>query len=109
MFGYGEIITNLGKHESERQVFTADVHGLMPSRKDFRRMLPAILRGTGLGSILGILPGGGAVMAAFAAYTIEKKTALQPGEVPFGQGNIRVWPRRRRPITPHRKPHSSPC
>jgi putative tricarboxylic transport membrane protein len=52
-------------------------------------MIPAVLRGTVLGSMLGILPGGGAVMAAFAAYTLEKKTKLQPGEVPFGQGNIR--------------------
>jgi TctA family transporter len=39
--------------------------------------------------MLGILPGGGALLAAFAAYTIEKKTKLRPGEVPFGQGNIR--------------------
>ena len=52
-------------------------------------MIPAVLRGTALGSALGILPGGGALLAAFAAYTIEKKTKLQPGEVPFGQGNIR--------------------
>jgi len=51
--------------------------------------VPAVLRGTALGSALGILPGGGALLAAFATYTIEKKTKLQPGEVPFGQGNIR--------------------
>ena len=89
LFGYGEIISNLGKHESEREVFIARVQGLLPSRQDFKRLLPAVLRGTALGSVLGILPGGGAVMAAFAAYTIEKKTTLQPGEVPFGQGNIR--------------------
>ena len=89
IFGYGEIISNLSRPESARQVFTANVHGLMPSRQDFKRMWPAILRGTGLGSLLGILPGGGAVMSAFAAYTIEKRTALQPGEVPFGEGNIR--------------------
>jgi putative tricarboxylic transport membrane protein len=89
LFGYGEIINNLGKHESERQVFTANVKGLMPSKEDFKNLIPAVLRGTGLGSILGILPGGGAVMAAFAAYTLEKKTKLKPGEVPFGQGNIR--------------------
>jgi TctA family transporter len=89
LFGYGEIINNLGKHESERQVFTANVKGLMPSKEDFKNLIPAVLRGTGLGSLLGILPGGGAVMAAFAAYTIEKKTKLKPGEVPFGQGNIR--------------------
>jgi TctA family transporter len=89
VFGYGEIISNLGKHESERQVFTANVTGLMPTKEDFRRMIPAVLRGTALGSLLGILPGGGAVMAAFAAYTLEKKTKLDPGEVPFGKGNIR--------------------
>jgi putative tricarboxylic transport membrane protein len=89
VFGYGEIILNLGKHESEREVFTANVKGLWPTKEDFKRMVPAVLRGTALGSLLGILPGGGAAMAAFGAYTIEKKTKLHPGEVPFGKGNIR--------------------
>ena len=89
IFGYGEIISNLSKHESEREVFTASVTGLMPTKEDFRNMVPAVLRGTALGSLLGILPGGGAVMASFAAYTLEKKTKLRPGEVPFGKGNIR--------------------
>ncbi|MDO8249983.1 MAG: tripartite tricarboxylate transporter permease [Rhodoferax sp.] len=89
VFGYGEIILNLGKHESEREVFTANVKGLLPNKQDFKRMVPAVLRGTALGSVLGILPGGGAVMAAFAAYTIEKKTKLHAGEVAFGKGNIR--------------------
>jgi putative tricarboxylic transport membrane protein len=89
VFGYGEIISNLSKPASERQLLSAKVTGLMPTREDFRRMVPAVLRGTALGSILGILPGGGATMSSFAAYTVEKKTKLQPGEVPFGQGNIR--------------------
>lgn len=89
VFGYGEIISNLGKHESERQIFTANVTGLFPTKEDFKNMVPAVLRGTALGSLLGILPGGGAVMAAFAAYTLEKKTPLKPGETPFGKGNIR--------------------
>jgi len=89
VFGYGEIITNLGKHASEREVFTANVTGLWPTKEDFKNMVPAVLRGTALGSLLGILPGGGAVMASFAAYTLEKKTKLKPGEVPFGKGNIR--------------------
>jgi putative tricarboxylic transport membrane protein len=89
VFGYGEIISNLGKSDDEREVFTAKVTGLMPTAQDFKRMVPAVLRGTALGSMLGILPGGGALLAAFAAYTIEKKTKLQPGEVPFGKGNIR--------------------
>jgi TctA family transporter len=89
VFGYGEIIANLGKSESEREVFTAKVTGLMPTKEDFKRMTPAVLRGTALGSALGILPGGGALLSAFASYTIEKRTKLKPGEVPFGQGNIR--------------------
>ncbi|ODU60654.1 MAG: hypothetical protein ABT02_05215 [Comamonadaceae bacterium SCN 68-20] len=89
VFGYGEIIANLSRPEEEREVFSAKVQGLMPTREDFRRMTPAILRGTALGSVLGVLPGGGALLAAFAAYTVEKKTRLHPGEVPFGKGNIR--------------------
>ena len=89
VFGYGEIIANLANPEEDREVFTAKVSGLMPTKEDFKRMIPAVLRGTALGAALGILPGGGALLAAFAAYTIEKKTKLQPGEVPFGQGNIR--------------------
>ena len=52
-------------------------------------MFPAILRGSALGSALGILPGGGAMLSSFASYTIEKKLRLKPGEEPFGQGNIR--------------------
>ena len=89
LFGYGEIISNLGKHESEREVFSAEVKSLMPTLEDFRNMAPAVLRGTVLGSALGILPGGGATMAAFAAYTVEKKVKMREGEVPFGTGNIR--------------------
>ena len=89
VFGYGEIIANLSLPEDEREVFTSGVTGLFPTAEDFRNMIPAVLRGTALGSILGVLPGGGALLAAFAAYTVEKKTKLRPGEVPFGQGNIR--------------------
>jgi TctA family transporter len=89
VFGYGEIISNLGKHADDRQVFTAKVTGLMPTKEDFKNIIPAVLRGTALGSLLGILPGGGALLAAFAAYTVEKKTRLQPGEEAFGKGNIR--------------------
>lgn len=89
IFGYGEIISNLSQDESKREVFTGKVTGIMPTAEDFKRMFPAVLRGTALGAALGILPGGGALLSSFAAYTIEKKTKLKPGEVPFGQGNIR--------------------
>ncbi|MGJ7571004.1 tripartite tricarboxylate transporter permease [Variovorax sp. RB2P76] len=89
VFGYGEIIANLAVPEHEREVFTAKVKGLWPTKQDFKDMTPAVLRGTALGSALGILPGGGALLSAFAAYTIEKKMKLKAGEVPFGKGNIR--------------------
>jgi TctA family transporter len=89
VFGYGEIIANLAKPEEQREVFTAKVSSLFPTREDFRNMVPAILRGTTLGCALGILPGGGSLLSAFASYTLEKKLRLKAGEIPFGQGNIR--------------------
>ena len=89
VFGYGEIIANLSNPSDQRDVFTGKVEHIYPTKEDWKLMLPAILRGTGIGSALGILPGGGAMLAAFAAYTVEKKTKLKPGEVPFGRGNIR--------------------
>ncbi|WP_418117699.1 tripartite tricarboxylate transporter permease [Variovorax sp. 350MFTsu5.1] len=89
VFGYGEIIANLAVPEHEREVFTAKVKGLWPTKQDFKDMTPAVLRGTALGSALGILPGGGALLSAFAAYTIEKKIKLKQGEIAFGKGNIR--------------------
>jgi putative tricarboxylic transport membrane protein len=89
IYGYGEIVANLARPAEERRSFAAKVTGLFPTKQDFKLMLPAVLRGTSLGSALGILPGGGALLSSFAAYTLEKKTKLQPGEVPFGEGNIR--------------------
>ena len=87
VFGFAEIIANL-EHKGERQVFTDKVGKLLPTMAEFKEALPAVLRGTALGSILGVLPGGGALLAAFAAYTVEKKVTRNP-TIPFGQGNIR--------------------
>jgi TctA family transporter len=89
VFGYGEIIHNLSHRDEQRDVSAVSVSHLYPSKEDWKFMLPACLRGTLLGSALGILPGGGATLSAFASYTIEKKMKLKPGEVPFGKGNIR--------------------
>ena len=89
VFGYGEIISNLARQERQRIVLSAKVQGLWPSKQDFRDMTPAVLRGTALGSLLGILPGGGALLASFASYALEKKIRCKPGELPLGQGNIR--------------------
>jgi len=85
LFGFAEIIVNL-EHTEKREVFTDKVSNLMLSWKDFKSALPAILRGTGIGSALGILPGGGALLGAFASYTVEKKIAKDPSR--FGKGAI---------------------
>ena len=87
IFGFGEIIANLGQPAENREVFTKDVKGLWPTGKDFKDAFPSVLRGTALGSALGILPGGGALLASFASYTLEKKIVRNP-EVPFGKGAI---------------------
>jgi len=87
VFGFAEIIANLEQRE-HREVFTDKVHGLLPNRQQFKDAAPAIVRGTLLGSILGILPGGGALLASFASYTLEKKITRN-AKPPFGQGNIR--------------------
>jgi TctA family transporter len=89
VFGFGEIISNLGMPAEHREVFTKDVKGLWPTKQDFKDAWPAVIRGTALGSLLGVLPGGGALLASFAAYTVEKKMKARPGETPFGKGNIR--------------------
>jgi TctA family transporter len=86
MFGMVEIIRNLEQKELPRTKLKATMRELWPSRQDFRDSWPAVLRGTGLGSILGILPGGGAVLASFASYTLEKKAAKDPSR--FGKGAI---------------------
>jgi putative tricarboxylic transport membrane protein len=64
----------------------ARIKGFWLTREQFRKAWPAVLRGTGLGSVLGVLPGGGAMLSSFASYTIEKKIADDPSE--FGKGAI---------------------
>jgi putative tricarboxylic transport membrane protein len=87
VFGFGEIISNLGRPAEHREVFTKEVKHLWPTKADFADAWPSVLRGTALGSSLGILPGGGALLSSFAAYTLEKKLARNP-RVPFGKGAI---------------------
>ncbi|MEP7139235.1 MAG: tripartite tricarboxylate transporter permease [Caldimonas sp.] len=87
VFGFGEIIANLGQPAEHREVFTKEVKGLWPNRRDFQEAWPSVLRGTALGSILGVLPGGGALLSSFASYTVEKKLVRNP-RIPFGKGAI---------------------
>jgi putative tricarboxylic transport membrane protein len=85
VFGFAEILRNLEMPE-QRDIVQSKVTGLMPTRADLITAAPAIGRGTLIGSILGILPGGGTIIAAFAAYTLEKKISKTPER--FGRGAI---------------------
>ncbi|HYY24324.1 MAG TPA: tripartite tricarboxylate transporter permease [Candidatus Udaeobacter sp.] len=85
MFGLGEIIRNL-ENEEQRSVMVKKITGLWPTREDFKRMVAPILRGTIIGSALGILPGSGSILGSFAAYSIEKKVSKNRAE--FGKGAI---------------------
>jgi len=85
MFAVAEIVSNLGETE-ERQVFTAKVTHLWPTFDDMKRSIGPILRGTALGSFMGVLPGTGPAIASFSSYMVEKKLAKDPSR--FGKGAI---------------------
>jgi putative tricarboxylic transport membrane protein len=85
VFGVGEILRNL-EREDDRPTGIAKVGSLWPDRSDLRRMLAPILRGTAIGSFLGTLPGGGALLASFVSYNVEKK--ISPNAAEFGNGAI---------------------
>ncbi len=85
VFGIAEMIDNLAQRET-RQLPDGRITNLMPTREDVRQAWPATVRGTLLGSLLGVLPGGGALIASFAAYSLEKRVAKDPSR--FGKGAI---------------------
>src|SRR3954453_4031694 len=86
VFGFAEIIRNLESTTESREILNAKITGLMPTLADLKAAAPAIGRGTVIGSIIGILPGAGAVIASFAAYTVEKRVSKHPER--FGRGAI---------------------
>src|SRR5690606_22321391 len=85
VFGLAEIMRNLEGNDGETRRSHA-CSSLFPTREDINRSIGPILRGTGLGSVLGVLPGGGAFLSSFASYAVEKKLSRNPGE--FGKGAI---------------------
>jgi putative tricarboxylic transport membrane protein len=85
VFGFAEVLRNLEVQE-RRDVVRAPIGRLLPTRDDVRRSIGPVLRGSFVGSALGILPGNGAVLGPFASYTLEKKLAKDPRR--FGQGAI---------------------
>ena len=85
VFGFAEIIANLEKSGSAG-VTVVPLTRLRPTREDFRRSWGAVLRGTGVGTFLGLLPGGGATLASFSAYSLEKRVSRHPEK--FGTGVV---------------------
>ena len=86
VFGFAEIMRNVGSQATTRRIVTEKVTNLMPTVPDLKSAAPAIGRGTIVGSCLGILPGGGAIVASFAAYGLEKRFSKTPER--FGRGAI---------------------
>jgi putative tricarboxylic transport membrane protein len=85
VFGFAEVLRNLEAVE-HRDVVKRPIGRLLPTREDVRRSVLPVLRGSFLGSALGIIPGNGAVLGPFASYTLEKKLAKDPRR--FGRGAI---------------------
>jgi putative tricarboxylic transport membrane protein len=85
VFGIGEVLRNLEGDEGKTRS-SHKINSLWPTREDLKRSVGPILRGTGLGSLLGVLPGGGAFLSSFASYAVEKKFSRHPQE--FGKGAI---------------------
>ncbi|EIM30112.1 tripartite tricarboxylate transporter permease [Microvirga lotononidis] len=83
LFAFSDIMVN-ARGSEERRLVTNKVASLWPNKQEFRESWPAVLRGTALGSILGLLPGGGATLSSFASYMIEKKISKTPEA--FGKG-----------------------
>ena len=88
LFGFAEIMRNLEGNMS-RSLVPNNVKNILPSWQEIKVSVGPIVRGTALGSILGVLPGGGALLSSFASYTAEKKLAGDKADPPFGYGNIR--------------------
>ena len=85
MFGLAEVVRNL-ENENDRPKIVSKITSLMPTKDDWKRIFGPILRGTAIGSALGILPGSGSILGSFAAYAIEKKVSKNSAE--FGKGAI---------------------
>ncbi len=85
LFGIAEVFSNI-ETVIKRDVFKTEIKNIWPSLKDYAQSKWAIVRGSVLGFILGILPGGGAILASFLSYGVEKKLAKDPER--FGKGAI---------------------
>lgn len=86
LFGISEVLINLETMHGKRSVLAGKIEHVYPTREDWRKFIPASLRGTVIGFFLGILPGGGAVLSSFVSYAVEKRISKYPEK--FGSGVI---------------------
>jgi putative tricarboxylic transport membrane protein len=87
LFGISEVLLNLSNSEKAREVFQTKMHNLLPTKQDWKDSAGPIARGSTLGFFLGLIPGGGGMIASFVSYTVEKRMAKHPET--FGTGDIR--------------------
>jgi putative tricarboxylic transport membrane protein len=85
LFGIGEVLANV-ERSVRADVAETRIGRLLPSRDEWRQAAPATLRGSLLGFLVGVLPGGGAVISSFLSYSVEKRWSREPER--FGQGAI---------------------
>lgn len=86
LFAVSELLVNLETPAGAADVFKTSLKGILPTREDWRKCWASLLRGTSIGFLIGVLPGGGAIISSFMAYAVEKKFSKHPEE--FGQGAI---------------------
>lgn len=86
LFGIGAVLENLSGNFNEVDILAAKIKGLFPNWEDWKNSIGAILRGSVVGFFLGLIPGGGAILASFASYTLEKRISRHPER--FGTGVI---------------------
>jgi putative tricarboxylic transport membrane protein len=87
LFGISEVLLNLERSETTRDVFQTKLSNLFPSKKDWKDSSGPIARGSIFGFLLGLIPGGGGLIASFISYAMEKKISKHPET--FGTGEIR--------------------
>ena len=87
LFGISEVMLNIEQAYEKAEITQTKIHNIWPNRKDLKDSAGAITRGSVLGFFLGVIPGGGALLASFISYAMEKRVSNEPET--FGQGNIR--------------------
>ena len=108
VFGIGEIIANLARPAEGARWWRRRSRGCGRPARTSGGAWPAVLRGTAIGSVLGVLPGGGATLSSFAAYALEKKI-VERSVSASATARSRAWPRRNPPTMPAPRPRSSRC